>query len=464
MFRGTAAVRVARSLLLLLLGVADEAAAAASFSFGGGGRLPATPTGQEPPPRRPAVAFAPSVAGRTMTSTTATATALFSKLNYGGGIPTRRGDGSDRTASEASKTASTTPSAAAPTTVNGMLQEEESTGGDSSSPVLDVSAQTEPPAAPAAAAGGQDVQQQQQPSAAADEEPMPSFMKGAPSVVRGGEKDEDGYTTPDYSHLDEIQRLFMVDLMSSHDDKVLQALGRVADFCAGEQMTYEALDEASGPFAIVRCMNKWYNHAAIQAECCVVLSAGSFNYQTSFKDSAVKLGGLEATLLAMKNFPDDEKIQDEGCLALVILAYDSEPYTARLISQLDAAEVVVAAMRNFPDNVSIQRRGCRMLERATQFEEFREDFHRPVLDAGGLAVLTEAIGRHEDNDDVRTQGASALENLCRALKNRRPGSGESYIVQPAVVKDEYDGADTGREIPMPPPGVAKPAPYVWTGR
>lgn len=229
------------------------------------------------------------------------------------------------------------------------------------------------------------------------------------------------------NHLSEIQRLLFVDLDSSDADVVRAALQKLGELSEDGAETGLTLPEAkknskaivlasSGGALILRAMRTWWTHAGVQAEGCNAFgnaSVGSKSFMSkSLQHTTVQLGGLETTLLALKNFPTSAEVQLSGCCALHNLCFRERSLTQRLFHQLDGARAFMSAMKAFPTHPKVQEYGALALENACQWDEF----HQLILDADGFDVLSTAMKHHKDNVTIRKVIAEAMEHLCQALK------------------------------------------------
>jgi hypothetical protein len=225
----------------------------------------------------------------------------------------------------------------------------------------------------------------------------------------------------DWNNLSEIQRLLLVDLDGNDAEAVRDALRKLSSLCvngAGTALTLpevkhnkQAIHQAGGAGLILQAMRKWWTHAGVQAQGCNALNIASFE-STQFQSSALQLGGLETTLLALKNFPTSLQVQLSCCRALPSLCHLLKDHTQRLFHQLDGAHALCSAMKAFPTNPLVQLYGALAFQSACQWEECRQ----AILDANGFDVLRTAMKNHKDNGTIRKTTAGVMENLCQALQ------------------------------------------------
>jgi hypothetical protein len=229
-------------------------------------------------------------------------------------------------------------------------------------------------------------------------------------------------TAPEEWHnLSEIQRLLLVELDGNDGEAVRDALRKLSSLCvngAGTALTVpevkqnkQAIHQAGGAGLILQAMRKWWTHAGVQAQGCNALNIVSFE-STQFQSSAVQLGGLETTLLALKNFPTSLQVQLSCCRALPSLCHLLKDHTQRLFQQLDGAHALCSAMKAFPTNPLVQLYGALAFQSACQWEECRQ----AILNADGFDVLRTAMKNHKDNGTIRKTTAGVMGNLCQALQ------------------------------------------------
>jgi hypothetical protein len=212
-----------------------------------------------------------------------------------------------------------------------------------------------------------------------------------------------------------IPHLLTVDLWSSDPTTVITAFEELGHLCHPDGVDAEKnrklVHNTGGHLAYAVIMKKWNYHGDIQFR--GICAFGVASMDEEFCTAAVQVGALEAIVVAMKNFPDDEFIQLSGCGALVVLAARKERNAEHLVLELKAHKAVIAAIKAYPHNYNLQGIACELLLSLAEHNHLKP----AIVKAGGLRTLGFVVesntkihkNNHGDNDDDE----SALQTIAR---------------------------------------------------
>lgn len=191
--------------------------------------------------------------------------------------------------------------------------------------------------------------------------------------------DVSSFCPPNYSKFGWIHNVVMRDLLSDDEEVVFDALRELAALCDSDQQSLKdraAVHEACGHFAIIGVLNKWYTSREIAVEGLRALANVGSN--TAFRDAAVKHGGFEAVLLAMKNNPNDKYVQRNGCAALCRFCLANRRHAEYLVLELEGLPLLVEAMAAFPNEIRLQDWAVSTIYGFSDVEQLQY----PIIEAG----------------------------------------------------------------------------------
>jgi hypothetical protein len=208
-------------------------------------------------------------------------------------------------------------------------------------------------------------------------------------------------TTPDVSRLPGILKWTMVDLLSNSEDVVVAALGNIQNHYSFTDPPYPVFPAAT----VVGVMIRWYDSEEIQATAGAALANTA--QHPMLRQDALRVGALETVLLAMKNFPRNERVQLFCTGAIVNLSCDNAESTMTRLLNGSAFLLVTTAMKSFPDDRRLQRWACQFLSNAAG----RKHLRRSIIDAGALETIGTAIRKCSADKQVQKIGKQAMQRL-----------------------------------------------------
>jgi hypothetical protein len=155
-----------------------------------------------------------------------------------------------------------------------------------------------------------------------------------------------------------------------------------------------------GHSSIVGSMRKHTSSRDVQLHGCYALKYILCNTYGA-RGPIGEIGGIEVILGALKKFPNDQELQKIGLSALSILTSTSgenrQPVgygeNRQSVVKHKGIPLIVLTMRNFPEDTELQYSGFRVFTHLCEDQEHR----RPVIDGGGLVVISEVIQVHPDD-------------------------------------------------------------------
>jgi hypothetical protein len=182
-----------------------------------------------------------------------------------------------------------------------------------------------------------------------------------------------------------IPHLLTVDLWSSDPTTVINAFEELGHLCHPDGkdtvVNRKLVHDTGGHLAYSVIMKKWNFHGDIQFRGICAFGVASMN--EDFCNAAVQVGALEAIIVAMKNFPDDEYIQLSGCGALVVLSARKQRNAEHLVLELGAPKVIITAIKAYPHNYNLQGIACELLLSLAEHRHLKG----AIVKAGGLRTL-----------------------------------------------------------------------------
>ena len=122
----------------------------------------------------------------------------------------------------------------------------------------------------------------------------------------------------------------------------------------------------------------------------------------------VELGGLAATLEAMRTFDADAEVQRGGAEVLAWMASSEENEIGNKIASEGGIEVFLKAVRGFPDHEKVLERNlCALGNLACD-----DDNKVKIAAAGGIEVAIEAMKKHSEVAEVQDNGCFMLGNVA----------------------------------------------------
>lgn len=121
----------------------------------------------------------------------------------------------------------------------------------------------------------------------------------------------------------------------------------------------------------------------------------------------VDLGGLEAVLTAMEQFPDAVAVQEQGCRVLAALA---EAVQIPDKAEQTCVVAILSAMDCHPGSVLLQEMGCRAVSHL--------DVEQCFVPAGGIRAILRAMKNHPNAASVQAEACEALASLVRLQYGR----------------------------------------------
>lgn len=198
-----------------------------------------------------------------------------------------------------------------------------------------------------------------------------------------------------------IPHLITVDLWSTDPTTVITAFEELGHLCHPDGVdaiqNRRLVHSTGGHLAYAVIMKKWNYHGDIQFR--GICAFGVASMEDKFCTAAVQVGALEAIVVAMKNFPDDEYIQLSGCGALVVLSAKKQTNAEHLVLDLSAHKAVIATIKAYPNNYNLQGIACELLLSLAEHPHLKG----PIVKAGGLRTLGYVV---EANTRIYAKGTS----------------------------------------------------------
>jgi hypothetical protein len=221
------------------------------------------------------------------------------------------------------------------------------------------------------------------------------------------------YTEAQIDSKNVIPHLLTVDLWSTDPTTVITAFEELGFLCHPDGVdtvqNRRLVHATGGHLAYAVIMKKWNYHGDIQFR--GICAFGVASMEDKFCEAAVQVGALEAIVVAMKNFPDDEYIQLSGCGALVVLSAKKERHAQHLVVDLHAHKVVIAAIKAYPSNNSLQGIACELLLSLAEHSHLKG----PIVKAGGLRTLGYVV---ETNTKLSKNGNNTEESAVQTIARR----------------------------------------------
>lgn len=204
---------------------------------------------------------------------------------------------------------------------------------------------------------------------------------------------DDSFIEPDHERLGWIQKVLMVELWSSDEDGVFDALSDLADIDDIDDR--QEVHDGGGAFTVVATMNKWFTSREI-----VIVgmrAIANLGANTTFRDTAVNVGAMEAVLLAMENFPDCKYVQRNASAAICRLCLESKFHAAHFVGELGGLEMLTHAMKRFPDSVRMQKWAILTLYDFCSVQQLR----KPIVQCGGVKALEHFMNKYQHTEDCK---------------------------------------------------------------
>jgi len=129
---------------------------------------------------------------------------------------------------------------------------------------------------------------------------------------------------------------------------------------------------------------------------------------SNVKQLLLALGMCTHIVSATLQFSQDNSIMYYGFKAFVSLCHGSAPPDDVHHACGDLLELVIATMRGLPDDVRIQESGCEVLAILARLEQLQQ----AIATRGGIAVICEALKKHEAETGIQRKGCRALANMA----------------------------------------------------
>jgi hypothetical protein len=158
-----------------------------------------------------------------------------------------------------------------------------------------------------------------------------------------------------------------------------------------------------GHAILIATMKRWSKTPKIQANSCVCMQNIMSNYSEA-KHSFAMIGGMEAVMVTMCNFPHSAQIHNFGCGALnnYISGIDEQAkqMANRFVHLLEGIELLIYIMQEFLQNARLQERACRLFLSLCSFEDCKETLRKK----GAISAVATAIDNHVDDTGVQHWG------------------------------------------------------------
>lgn len=223
----------------------------------------------------------------------------------------------------------------------------------------------------------------------------PSMIKK--SMKNGLASNETNFINPDNSKLSLIQLIVLVEMFKEDPNRIHDSLEIISNLCSIDSERNNATSnrnevfETGGHHIILATMNKHYTNQTIQEVSCRVLQYLMINKQirNSLVENHVT---LDTIALAIRNFPNSEKIHQFGFGVLNSVTWKNEMNTTTFVNDLNGPIYICSSMRAFPNNYVLQQFGALILVNMIRWHRFRNT----VISSGGRELLTQIVVEYMD--------------------------------------------------------------------
>ena len=158
------------------------------------------------------------------------------------------------------------------------------------------------------------------------------------------------------------------------------------------------------------------------ADVCVVESPSSSSSPSTPKEEIFGSGVLTGAILAMKQFPNQERLQHQGCRCVhnIICGW---PFATRSFVQLGGIEILMAAMKSFPKSPQVLTCAMAALSSCFGFDEDENKYNEKskskqvasrFVDAlDGLTITVTAMKAFPEEPSLQYHGLLLFHNLCQ---------------------------------------------------
>ena len=219
---------------------------------------------------------------------------------------------------------------------------------------------------------------------------------------------------PILPELDEFAELLFDDLQKTESSLVAAGLNKLLTLLEdGNRAKKNAKKAYSlGAHSIVGLvMKKWPAVEAIQSSGCRCMAYLAYHKPLS----VVRCGGVEATVFAMKAYPNCQPIQSGGCCVLVnTLGCDKKAravgrVTYRFVKEMVGVPLILKAVGQFIDDDDVRQCGLGVFYHLSLDKLLRES-----LTKAGVPIATVgALARYPDDEDVQEYSKHILANAFR---------------------------------------------------
>jgi hypothetical protein len=195
----------------------------------------------------------------------------------------------------------------------------------------------------------------------------------------------------------------------------------------------EALKPSAGEFACKRWregMSERDKGGVLAVHVRTIWALVAASKSPSAKRSIVELGGIEALVAAIKNFPDSESLSYNACCVLWILLNDANRPEDRLrFLEADGIRVVVDSMKKHRRSLQQQEAGCGAIMALATGDD---GSHVAIKEAGGIDALGEAMVAHPGCGKLHHNVSLALEHM----KERTHAEDAATATKAAIALEE----------------------------
>lgn len=129
------------------------------------------------------------------------------------------------------------------------------------------------------------------------------------------------------------------------------------------------------------------------------------------QNAVVKVDGIEATLVAMKWFPNNWYIQRNGLQAFINIIHSDDGNAKSFVLDLKGVPIILGAMVRFSDNDDIAARGCAAVSSLCRLEELR----KPIFETNALSVLANARDTFREHSQIEFNVGKAMASFAAYL-------------------------------------------------
>eukprot|EP00118_Oscarella_pearsei_P007046 m.33268 g.33268 ORF g.33268 m.33268 type:complete len:757 (+) comp31795_c0_seq2:1038-3308(+) len=183
---------------------------------------------------------------------------------------------------------------------------------------------------------------------------------------------------------------------------------RLLAHCALKECNHVAIAKECGVRATLRALKAFPENSAIQESGCRLLGLLSYNSET--QQYVVSLGGIEATLAAMKSCRCPEVLV-AGCGTLTCVAM-TEKNVDRIVEQ-EGIKTIIGAMKEFQSSKDVQMTGCLALKMLTE----SKPVIGKIVSAGGVEALKKAMDTYPEHTELTKEAEDALDTITKQTKS-----------------------------------------------